>query len=189
DCQVVQLRAAHKVGSLLGIGQQLITGHGAFGAVPVFLVAHHGLERAQATQFTFNGHAQLVRDLDHTAGDVDVVFVIGNGLAVFHQGTVHHDAGKAQIDGALADGRRLAVVLVHDHRNLRIGLNCSLDQVLEEAFACVLPSTGGGLHDHGAVGLGRGFHDGLHLFQVVDVERRNTVAVLGGVIQQLAHGN
>jgi hypothetical protein len=33
-----------------------------------------------------------------------------------------------------------------------------------------------------------GFHDGLDLFQVVDVEGRQAVAVFGGVVEQLAHG-
>jgi len=32
-------------------------------------------------------------------------------------------------------------------------------------------------------------HDRLDLFEIIDVERRQAVAVLGGVIEQLAHGN
>jgi hypothetical protein len=36
---------------------------------------------------------------------------------------------------------------------------------------------------------GGGFHDGLDLFQVVDVEGGQAVAVFGGVVEQLAHGN
>ena len=32
-------------------------------------------------------------------------------------------------------------------------------------------------------------HDGLHLLEVVDVERRQAVAVLGRVVEQLAHRN
>jgi hypothetical protein len=32
-------------------------------------------------------------------------------------------------------------------------------------------------------------HDRLHLLQVVDVEGRDAVAVLGGMVEQLAHGD
>ena len=34
-----------------------------------------------------------------------------------------------------------------------------------------------------------GLHDRLDLLQVVDVERRHAVAVLGGVVEQLAQGD
>ena len=44
-------------------------------------------------------------------------------------------------------------------------------------------------HDHRGVGLVGGLHDGAHLLQVVDVEGGDAVAVLGGVVQQLTHGN
>jgi hypothetical protein len=33
------------------------------------------------------------------------------------------------------------------------------------------------------------FHDGAHLFQIVDVEGRHAVTVLGGVVQQLTHAD
>jgi len=89
----------------------------------------------------------------------------------------------------LADFGRLAVILVHHDGDVRIGFHRGLDQVLQEAFARVLACTGRGLHDHRAVGLRSGFHDGLNLFQVVDVESRNAVAVLGGMVEQLAHGD
>lgn len=49
-----------KSGGLFGVGQQLIHGQLAVGAVAVFLVAFHGFERAQAAQFAFDRHAQLV---------------------------------------------------------------------------------------------------------------------------------
>src|SRR5690606_19877361 len=149
----------------------------------------HRFERTQTTELPFDRHAQLVGHFDHTAGDFDVVFVIGNGLAVFHQRTVHHDAGETQVDGALADGGRLTVVLVHDHGNVGVGLDGGLDQVLEKTFTGVLAGACGGLHDDRAVGFCRRFHDGLDLLQVVDIECRNAVAVFGCVIQQLTHGN
>ncbi|CFO28703.1 Uncharacterised protein [Bordetella pertussis] len=189
DGQRVELGAAHEIGGLLGVGQQLFHGQLAVGAVAVFLVALHGFQRAQATQFAFDRHAQLVGHVHHFLGDVDVVVVVGDGLAVFFQRAVHHHAGKAQVDGALTNRGRLAVVLVHDDRDVGVRLDGGLDEVFQEAFAGIFAGAGRGLHDHRAVGLGGGFHDGLDLLQVVDVESGNAVAVLGGVVEQLAHGN
>ncbi len=79
------------------------------------------------------------------------------------------------------------MILVHRDRQLRIALDRGLDQVLEEVLAGVLPRTGRGLHDDGRIDLVGGLHDGLHLFEIVDVERRHAVAVFGRVIQQLTH--
>ncbi|MCY1370474.1 hypothetical protein D9M69_575660 [compost metagenome] len=81
------------------------------------------------------------------------------------------------------------MVLVHHHRDVWVHLGSGLDQVLDEGFTRVLAGTGRGLQDDRSADLvGRG-HDGLHLFEVVDVERRNAVAVGGGVVEQFAHGN
>jgi hypothetical protein len=79
------------------------------------------------------------------------------------------------------------VVLVHDQRNVRVLLDRGLDQVLDEGLAGVLAGTGAGLQDDGRAGFLGGFHHGLDLFEVVDVEGRNAVAVGGCVIQQFAH--
>src|SRR3546814_10707479 len=84
---------------------------------------------------------------DHLSGNVKVVFIFGNGLAICLQGTVHHDAGKTQVDGALANGGRLAVILVHDHGNVGVGFYGSLDQILQEVFAGILAGAGRCLHD------------------------------------------
>ena len=81
------------------------------------------------------------------------------------------------------------MVLVHDQRDVRVGLGGGQDQVLDEGLAGVFAGAGGGLQDDGCadfVGCG---HDGLHLLQVVDVEGWDAVAVFSGVVQQLAHGD
>ena len=124
-----------------------------------------------------------------TASHVDVVVVVGRGLAVFTQGAVHHHRGEAQLDGALAYRRAGAVVLVHAHRNVREFFDSSEDEVAQERRTGVFAGTGRGLHDHWRVGLVGRFHDGAHLLQVVDVEGRDAVTVLGGVVQQLAHAD
>ena len=74
------------------------------------------------------------------------------------------------------------------HGNLGMGFDGGGNQVAQVGFTGVFAGAGGALHDHGAVALGGGFHDGLDLFQVVDVERRQAVAVFGGVVEKLAHG-
>ena len=185
--QSVQLRALHKIGGLFGVCEQLLAGHHGVCAVAVFLVTLHGFQRTQAAQFTFHRDAQFVRHADHFLRHFQVVFVAGNGFAVGFQAAVHHDRAKAQVDGALADGRALAVVLVHHHGNFWIGLNRGLNQQLQEAFARIFARTRRGLHDHGRAGFFGGFHDGLNLLQIVDVEGWNTVAIGRGVVQQLAH--
>ncbi len=71
------------------------------------------------------------------------------------------------------------------HRDVRILFDRRLDQVAQEGLAGVLARAGRGLHDHRRIRFVRRLHDGLHLLQVVDVERRYAVAVLGGVVEQL----
>jgi hypothetical protein len=61
------------------------------------------------------------------------------------------------------------VILVHDDGNIGVALHGRLDQVAQEHFAGIFAGARGRLHDHRAVRLGRGGHDGLHLLEVVDV--------------------
>ncbi len=187
DRQGVQLGGLDEVGSLLGIGQQHGVVQLAFGADAVFFAGFAGLERAQAAEFAFHGHADGVRQLHHLAGHVDVVLVVGRSLAVFTQRAIHHHRGEAQVDGGLADRRRLAVILVHHHRDMRVGFHRGFDQVAQEVLAGILARACGGLHDHRRIDFVGGLHDGLYLFQVVHVEGGQRVAVFGGVVEQLAH--
>jgi hypothetical protein len=79
------------------------------------------------------------------------------------------------------------MVLVHHHGNLGVGLDRRLNQVLQKGLASVFAGACAGLHDHGGAGFFGGLHDGLDLFQVVDVEGRDAVAIGGGMVQQFAH--
>ncbi|MCY1233654.1 hypothetical protein D9M72_462050 [compost metagenome] len=189
DGQCVQLGGLDEVGGLLRIGQQHGVVQHADGADAVFFAGFTGFQRAQAAQFAFHGHADGVGQLHHLAGDVNVVVVLGRGLAVFAQRAVHHHRREAQVDRALADRRRLAVVLVHHHGDVRVGLDRGFDQVAQEVLAGVFAGARRGLHDHRSVDLVGRLHDGLHLLEVVHVEGRQAVAVLGCVVQQLAHRN
>ena len=79
------------------------------------------------------------------------------------------------------------MILVHHHWNMWIGLHGGLNQIFEEAFARVFASPSARLHDDRAIGLGSRLHDGLHLLEVVHVESGDAVAMLGGMVQKLAH--
>jgi len=179
--------ALTKLRGLLGVGQQRAVVELAGGADAVLLAGLAGLEAAQAAELALDRDADLVRHLDDLARDRDVVGEVGRGLAVLAQRAVHHDRAEAQRDRAGADLRAGAVVLVHDQRDLRVGLDRGLDQVLDEALAGVLARAGAGLQDDRRADLAGGLHHGLDLLEVVDVERRYAIAVLGGVVEQLAH--
>ena len=179
----------HEIGGLVGVGQQHLARHRALGAVAVLLVALHRLQRAEAAQLALDGDARCMRHRDDLARDVEVVVIARDRLAVRHQRAVHHHAGEAQAHRRRTHVRRLAVVLVHHDWNGRIALDRRLDQVAQEDFAGVFPRAGRGLHDHRTVGLRCRGHDRLDLLEVVDVERGQAVIVLGGVVEQLAHGN
>lgn len=77
------------------------------------------------------------------------------------------------------------MVLVHHQRNLWPGLDRRLCDATQERFAGVTACAGGRLQYRRAIGLGGCLHDGLDLLHVVDVERRNTVAELGRMIEKL----
>ena len=124
--------------------------------------------------------------LDHAAEN-------GYGLPAFNVNNMEQVwaimEAAAQVDGALAHLGAGPVVLMHHQRNLRIGLHGGLDEVLDEAFPGVLARPGAGLQDNGRTDFGRRRHHRLNLLEVVHVEGRNPVAVLSGVVEQLAHGN
>ncbi|OQC12197.1 MAG: hypothetical protein BWX79_01174 [Alphaproteobacteria bacterium ADurb.Bin100] len=189
DGQGVELGGLDEGGGLLGVGQHLGVVQLAFGADAVFLASVTGFEVAEAAELAFHGDTAFVRHLDHLAGHVHVVVEAGRCLAVFHERAVHHDRAEAQGDGAFADLDAGAVVLVHDQRDVRVHLGGGLDQVLDKGLTRVLAGTGARLQDHGSADLVGRRHHGLHLFEVVDVEGRNAVAVGGCVIKQFAHGN
>ena len=87
-----------------------------------------------------------------------------------------------------ADRRALAVVLVHDDGQVRVGFERGEDLVAQEGLAGVFAGAGRGLHDDRGVDLAGGFADGPDLFHVVDVEGGQAIAVFGGMVEQLAHG-
>ena len=189
DSQGIDLGGLDELGGFFRIGQQLAVIQGAFRAHAVLFTGHAGFQAAQAAQLAFHGHTAGMGEGHGLLGDAHVVVVVGRRLAVGHQRAVHHHRGEAQLDGALADVGAGAVVLVHDHRDVREFFHRGQDQVTQEGSAGVLAGTGGGLDDDRRIGLVGGFHDGAHLLEVVDVEGRDAIAEFGGVIQQLTHAD
>ena len=187
--QGITLRRFNKFGGLIRIGQQLFHGHLAFGTVTIFFIAGHSFQRAEHTQFTLNRDADAVRQLDYFARGFNVVLEGGNRFAIFHQRTVHHDRREARANGTHTDGRALAVILVHHHRNVRIRFERSQDLVAQEGLTGIFAGTRRGLHDDRRVELVGAFHNGPDLLHVVNVKCRQAVVVFGGVVEQLAQGN
>ena len=185
--QCVELGCTHEFGRFFRIGQHLAMVEFADSANAVFFARFASFKAAQATEFTFNRHAHFVCHLNHFARHAGVVFKVSGGFAVFAQRAVHHHRAKAQINRALANRRRSAVVLVHDQRNVRVGFNRGLNQMLDKRLARVFARASGGLQNHRCADFISCSHDSLHLFKIVHIERWNAVAVFGGVVEQLAH--
>ena len=189
NCQSVKLRFAHELRGLIGVGEKLFARHGSVRAVTVFLVAFHGFQRTQAAEFAFDGHADAVGVFNHSAGDVNIVFVGGNCLAVAHERAVHHHGRKAHAHGDLADSRALTMVLVHAHRHIGPAFHSGFNDVAKESLTSILAGAGASLHDDRSADFGGSCHDGLNLFNVVDVEGGNAVTVFRCMIKQLAHAH
>ena len=183
--QRVHLGGPHELDGLRRVGQQLVVRELALGAVSVFLVAHARLERAQHAQLALDRDAAQMRHVDHLAGDADIVLPVAGGLAVFLQRAVHHDRGEAGLDGGHAGRGVVAVVEVHADGDVRVDLGDRVHHVLEHDVVGVLAGAARGLDDDRRIDGVGGRHDRQRLFHVVDVEGRNAVAVLGGVIEKL----
>ena len=81
------------------------------------------------------------------------------------------------------------MVLVHRDRDPRIELGGGEHQVAEVIVLAEAAGTAGRLHDHRRLRLLGRLHDRLDLLHVVHVEGGDAIPVLGGVIEQDAHGN
>ena len=183
DRQRIHLSGLDEFGGLVRVGQQLVVAQCALSAVAVFLLAVAGFQRTQAAQFALDGYADRVGHIHYAASGVDVVFETGGRLAVCHQRAVHHYAGEAGADGLDADCGRCAVILVHHHRNVRIGFHGGVDEMAQKCFPGILARACGALHDDRAVGFIGRFHDRLDLLQIVHVESGEAIAVFRRVIE------
>jgi len=81
------------------------------------------------------------------------------------------------------------VILVHGDRNIGIQLGRRLDQLEEVEILRESARAAADLDDDRGLGFpGRG-HDGLDLFHIVDVECTDAVTALGGLVEELPHGD
>ena len=90
DGQSINTRAADKVDSLIGVGQQLIMRQDALSAVAIFSLTHAAFQRAQNAQLALDRDAATMGHFGDTAGDVDIVLIAGWGLGILFQRAVHH---------------------------------------------------------------------------------------------------
>ena len=81
------------------------------------------------------------------------------------------------------------MILVHAHRDRRIKLDQTIDQILQDNVVGVAARATASLDNHRSIDLFGRFHDGQALLHVVNVEGGQAVVVFGGVIEQLSKRN
>jgi hypothetical protein len=123
-----------------------------------------------------------VRHLDNFARYLDVVFEGGWNLAVLHQGTIHHHAGKSHFDGRFAGGYAVAMIQMHHGGNFRIELAGCQHQVIEKQIIGIFASPAASLNNDWRFCLTRCFHNRLDLFHVVDIKRAHPISALGCLV-------
>ncbi len=81
------------------------------------------------------------------------------------------------------------MILMHADRNVRIQLDQRLDQFGEHDVVGIGAGAAARLNNDRGIGGGGRLHDRQALLHVVDVERRDAVAMLGRMVEQLTKGN
>ena len=82
DRQRIDLGGANEIDGLVRVGQQLVVADLAFDAVAVLLLAAAMLQRAEHAELALDRGADPMRHVDHAAGDVDIVVIVGGGLGI-----------------------------------------------------------------------------------------------------------
>jgi hypothetical protein len=113
DGERVDLGLGDELHRLVRVGQQLVVGELALGAVAVLLLAHAALQRAEHAELALDGDAAEMGHLHDLAGDADIVVPVAGRLAVGLERAVHHHRGEAGLDGGHAGRRLVAVVEMH----------------------------------------------------------------------------
>ncbi len=116
-------------------------------------------------------------------GHTRVVIIIHRRFTILAERTIHHDGTKPELDGALTDRGRRAVVLMNHNRHMRKLGHRRFHEGSQKGRTGVLPSASARLHDDWRVRLISRFHNGPGLLKVVDVERRHAIAILRRVVQ------
>ena len=178
-----------EVDGLVGIGQQLVVRQRAFGAVAVLGLALAAFERAEHAELAFDRGADPVRHARDALGDRDIVVVARRRLGIGLQRAVHHHRGEAVRIAVRQVASLLPWSWCMQSGICGIDLGQRVDHLGQHDVVGVGAGAARRLDDHRRVGgLGR-LHDGEALLHVVDVEGRHAVAMLGGVVEQLAKGD
>ena len=186
--QRIHAGVVHETNRILHTGKHLVVGEFACRAHAVFFARFAGFQVAQHADFAFYRHTAGMGKIHHGTGNVHIVFVRRRGFTVGQQRAVHHHGRETELDGALAHIGRSAMVLVHHHGNMRKLFHRRQNQMAQKGCAGIFARTGRCLHDYGRIDLVGRLHNRTHLFEVVDVEGGQAVAMLGGMVEQLAHG-
>jgi len=134
-------------------------------------------DAGQDAEFAFDGHVELVGVFNHFTG-------LGDILLIRQVGAVDHDRRKSHIDAALAGLEVRAVVEVQTDRNALAAGNFlgvfhrALREVAQQRLVRVFAGALGNLKNHRGLGLDAGLNDGLELFHIVEVVRRDRVFAL-----------
>ena len=136
----------------------------------------------QDAEFAFHGDVVLVCILHDLAREFHV-------LLVRVVRAVDHDGREAGFHAGLAQFERIAVVQVEDDRDgiaEFVGVvHCPFGEVFEQGLVGVLARAAGDLEEDRGFGLNAGADDGLQLFQIVEVECRDGISTLHGLLKKL----
>ena len=164
-----------------GLGNEV---HDLFGlGIVAYLGSYLVLDTGQHAQLALDRDVVLVGILDDLAREGDIL-VIGQGR------TVDHYRREAHVDAALAQLEAVAVVEMQDDLRLLpaqlLGiLDGTLGHVAQQRLVGVVARTLRYLQNHGRLGLGRSHDDRLQLLHVVEIECRNRVTSVNGLLEHL----
>ena len=171
DSQAVATAASSKVDYLFGLCVVTLFG--------LYLV----LNACEYAELSLNGYVVSVSIFNYLLGDADV-------LLVRKRAAIEHNAGETIVDAVLAELEAIAVVEVKN--NLRIlateflGVFYStLSHIAKDGAVCIVARALADLHDDGRLCLYGSLHDGLHLFECVEVESWDGIAASNCLFEHL----
>ena len=105
--------------SLLRISQHLVMGQRALGTHAIFFTCLSSLQRTQTTKLTFHRDATGMGHFNGAFSDINIIFIAGWRLAIFHQRAIHHHRGKTKLNGTLAYSWTGTMILMDTDWNMR----------------------------------------------------------------------
>ena len=168
DCKGVAAGTLNELLNIFGAGVGRILG----GNIDLVLNA------GESSKFSFNNNTVVVSILNHLLGECNVVLkALGR--------SVDHNGGKAAVNAALADFKRIAVVEVNTNGKSK---SCALFSVLNSSFnklhkinvLCVAACAFAYLKNKGCALLDRSLGNTLNYLHIVYVESTDSIAAIIG---------